>query len=680
MCRLFSLSVLLALPLCFAWNDHIQAAVEKPAEEQWAILIGVEKYQHATQLPFISNDVEQLTSVLSKYGYCKRSNILTIQDSSPKTPPTKATIEAQLPQWLAKVGPNDHVLVFFSGHGFRDTDGKLYLAPIDFDPKNVENTGVSIQWVREQVAACKAKFKLVVLDACHAGSEKGEDNSTGIGAKELGASFEKLAGVVTLASSTGEEKSQIWMEKKQSLFSYWLVQGLKGNANTDGDNTVSIDELYKYIHTNVTNTAERFFPKPQTPVRIVRTGTPGVPIVMQIRPRESLKLVLSDMADQLSRDLKDRQMKKVGVLEFTTNTKLEEERLGGSFGPLGQYCGAELQEVLLAQADNKYEVINRRTLNAALGEKKFSIDDLGSNDAFKELAVEAGGMSAVVVGTLTARSGRVVHIRCDLLSTQNGTMLGSASGTAKLIESEWAMLGLSTVITPDDRRPPRPPRLVIDALVSRIDQRAFTLHPLDPTAGGNFNFDVVIKAAFPGKKLETRYPKFNSGKMYVALKPGENYQVWITNNDTREVFMRLLVDGKNTLPEKVKTKGLAVEAKSKYVQAKIVNLAEARAWSLFRDVNAVRGFFKSTGAGAVLNKFLVANAPENPDGRDEFSGDIGIITAAFYLGVPKGGAKSLKTIMGEEYDDQLDQYTRGNVPGPLLGVVHINYVSPAAFK
>ena len=43
----------------------------------------------------------------------------------------------EIPAFLAKPGPDDYVLVYFSGHGFKvqkDKQEKLYLAPIDCDP------------------------------------------------------------------------------------------------------------------------------------------------------------------------------------------------------------------------------------------------------------------------------------------------------------------------------------------------------------------------------------------------------------------------------------------------------------------------------------------------------------------------------------------------------------------
>ena len=143
-----------------------------------------------------------------------------------------------LSEFLKKPGPQDSVIVFFSGHGFRDKDGKLYLAPLDIDPTNAAATGVPIEWFRGLLDACPASFKLLVLDACHAGSEKGEDGPPSASAKDISDSFKGATGVVTIASSTAEEKSRIWEFKQQSLFSYWLNEGLKGHSDTNADGEV----------------------------------------------------------------------------------------------------------------------------------------------------------------------------------------------------------------------------------------------------------------------------------------------------------------------------------------------------------------------------------------------------------------------------------------------------------
>ena len=38
---------------------------------------------------------------------------------------------------------------------------------------------------------------------------------------------------------------------RHGVFSHYLIQGLKGDANTNDDNIISVDELFNYIYLNV---------------------------------------------------------------------------------------------------------------------------------------------------------------------------------------------------------------------------------------------------------------------------------------------------------------------------------------------------------------------------------------------------------------------------------------------
>ena len=234
---------------------------------QWAALVGIEKYERANPLQYTINDVRRVGETLRTRGGYEPECILEITDDAadPRRQPKREAIMAELAAWLKKPTKDDRIVVYFSGHGFRADDGTMYLAPIDVDPANPAATGIPVAWFRDQIAACQAGFKLLVLDACHAGSEKGEGDAN-LDEKDLNI-FRELQKVVTLASSTADQKSQIWSEKEQSLFSYWLNEGLKGHADDDADGTVDIDELNKYVYRNVTHTAKVRFDRKQTPVR-----------------------------------------------------------------------------------------------------------------------------------------------------------------------------------------------------------------------------------------------------------------------------------------------------------------------------------------------------------------------------------------------------------------------------
>ena len=667
-------------------------AGQPDAPRKWALLIGIEKYHRANPLRYTINDVRCLADTLRRRGDYDAESVLEIVDTNvnPRFQPLRASLMAELPKFLARPGPGDHVLVYFSGHGFKDREGKLYLAPIDCDPADPPATGISVAWFREQIAACQAEVKLLVLDACHAGGEKGIDDAPGVSAKELGDPFRDLTGVVTLASSTSEEKSQIWEEKEQSLFSYWLDQGLRGHADRDGDGSVTIDELYGYVYRNVTGTAKLRFPKAQTPVRIVRSGTPGVPEVVRLKP-QSLKQVLADVAEQLVWAMQERRLQKVGVLEFTNDTKLG-ELLGADFGLLGRYCAVELERRMMDLGPGKFAVVDRRRLQKALADRGFGLDDLGSPDALADLSKQVGGMPAIALGTLRSRAGRVVALQCRLIQTERHELAGVAGGTAVLDESEWAMLGRSVQVRPEDRRPELPPgdgppRPLTELVIERMDRRSQGSHPL---ADPSFPFRVKIMVRRPGsKKVVERPGVFRGNDLYVPLAQGEVYEIYAENQSGELALMRLLVDGLNTLPDYPMGSGdkdMVVEPAAgaedgrERLPAQRVNLSEARAWILDPErakVAAVRGFFSKTGAGAKYREFTVVDARYLPEGRRKFTDQIGLITAAFYR--PKGDSRTVATVEGVERTTDVNQ-REGLECGNLIGVVHIRYVEPEALE
>jgi hypothetical protein len=614
--------------------------------------------------------VEQLAATIRERSADKKTSILKIVDTAenPRYQPLRASLLDQIPKFLKRPGPSDRVIIYFSGHGFRDDEGKLYLAPIDCDPKNPADTAIAVTWLREQLAACKAKLKLLILDACHSGSEKGEDESTSIEAHKLVEPFRGVEGVVTLASSSADQKSQIWEEKQQSLFSYWLNQGLKGHADSDGDAQIDIDELNKYVFRNVTYTAKSRFPREQTPIRIVRSGTPGVPVVLRLRPL-TLKQVLSDISEELAWAAEERKLKKIGVLEFTNDSKLG-ELLGADFGLLGRYCAAEIERQLLEDSTGKFSVVSQRRLQSVLKSQQFSLDDLGSSEALTNLSSRVGNMSAVVLGTLRNRNGRVVHLQCKLLDTKSDGLAGSAGGVAFLNESEWAMLGRSVSVKFEDRRPPLPgvePKSSEDRVIERLDERSNGPHPLKDAS-----FPYRVKVLVNNKE---RKGFFRGNDYIVELHKGEVYSLQVQNSSSNVTALRLLVDGLNTLPEPEVTKGVTT-----YITAPPVTLSEARHWILDPKVSetfTIRGFVTKTGTEGALREFVVVDAEQSVASRHKFTEQIGLITAAFYA--PKPATRSVGTVPGKERKEDLTERD-GIDPGKLLAVIHIRYVDAESLR
>lgn len=646
------------------------AAADSP--KSWALLIGVEDYKLASPLRHTLNDVHQLAHTLQDRGEVPENQILQITDDAPdaRFQPLRESLMNELPKWLEQPGPDDNVLVYFSGHGFRDEAGHMYLAPIDCDPSNAAATGIPVEWFREQIAACRGKFKLMIIDSCHAGSEKGETDVKSIGAKDLAEPFRDLGDVVTLASSTGDQKSQIWEDRKQSLFTYWLNEGLKGHADENEDNQIDVDELNKYVHRNVVRTAERHFPREQTPVRIVRTGVPGSPVVLNLKPL-GLKEVINDMAEQLSWGLEDHKLERVAVLEFTNDTPLG-ELLGANFGLVGRYCAEALEKRMIDLGEDKYSIVDRRRLQNALSEQNFGIEDLASPQALERLASQSGGLPVLALGTLRSRVGRVVNIQCKLFATETGDLIASAGGVALLNEHEWAMLGHSAKVESDTLALATPPPTVESAPARPVDETAQLVEHLDkqstkshPLADENFPFRVTLYV--DGKP---RQGVFRGNDLLVPVSKGEKYSIHVENRSGELVMMRLLVDGLNTLPQPEQAKGVTT-----MLMAQRVNLEDARPWVLDPAVSKVfgiRGFVSATGDEGSLREFMITDAASSVAARQQFTDQIGLITAAFYR--PASATRgSLGTGLGDERREEIEERA-GFKTGDLLAVLNIRYV------
>lgn len=662
------------------------AAADAPAvgARSLALLIGCEEYESARRLEFIRRDVDTLRDTLVARGGFDPNDVTTIHDGAgEENKPRRTVIEQAVTEFLARPLSGDRIIVYFSGHGFRAADGKMYLAPIDCNPAAPEKTGIPVQWLREKIGACPAKFKLLILDACHAGSERGVQapTKTSANSEDIGNVFGDLANVVTIASSTANQPSQIWDEKQRSLFTYWLNEGLKGNADANGDGEVNIDELFNYVYRAVKRTSELRLGRLQTPVRIVRTAVDGVPTVVRLKP-QSLTTIMNDIADQLADKLIENKASKIGVLEFINDTD-GGELLGKEFGLLGNSCAEILHERLTDLGTGRFSTVDRRRLDVALREHRFQLADLGSDEALKNLSKSTGGMPVLVIGKLKGdrtegpgRNPRVVHVQCKLTQTEESSDIGHAGGTALLSESEWAMIGKSAVVKPDDRRPERPPlgeqpKPIEDRVVREFDERANGPHPfLDPT----FPFRLRIMV----DDVE-RTGKAVGNDWIVELRKGEVYSIDVEYSGNQAVAMRLLIDGLNTIAEKDGTKGIET-----WIVGKRVSLDKARSWVL--DPTApgtlkvgsvarwgIRGFLSNDNEQNDLRRFTVVDASQSLAARDKFSEQIGLITAAFYA-VGGNSDRSIGTAAGERFKETITHAGKKTTIGNLIGVVHIKYV------
>jgi len=145
-----------------------------------ALLIGVGKYNLPNNdLPGIDLDVDNMKHVAKIMGFAPGDIKVLFDDQA-----TYAGVKGALGSWLRDgVGPNDRVLVYFSGHGTRVPDprpakaGELDDALVLHDVKTAKLNGKATlanvllgYEFGEALAAIPSRHILVLVDACHSGT------------------------------------------------------------------------------------------------------------------------------------------------------------------------------------------------------------------------------------------------------------------------------------------------------------------------------------------------------------------------------------------------------------------------------------------------------------------------------------------------------------------------------
>jgi hypothetical protein len=232
-------------------------------EQGHALVIGVANYPQVRPLPgIVLNDARDVHELLTSpaCGY-PNDNVTQLLDDQA----TADGIRTALFDLATRTGPDDTVVVFFSGHGGHDSsnsqltthNSKLnqYLLPYDCDPNDLSGTAISGEEMTGLLRDIKAGRLLVLFDSCHSGGA-GDPKSL-LPQLKSGLSegyYETLAqgvGRVVMASCRPDEVSWALAGMSNSLFTHYLLEALRGGGRTLGDGYVRVFDLFRHVADHV---------------------------------------------------------------------------------------------------------------------------------------------------------------------------------------------------------------------------------------------------------------------------------------------------------------------------------------------------------------------------------------------------------------------------------------------
>jgi uncharacterized protein YjbI with pentapeptide repeats len=230
-------------------QQEVAAAVnESRMRKKKALIIGISKYDHDNRfsnLDLCENNVNEVYSILNAQGYDIPANSMLVgrvEWAKMRDEITRFFTDRTLKQ-------DDTLFFYFSGHGYLDRNaGRTYLSTSEIHPEHPGGRAIPFDELTTYINLSNSEKIMAVLDFCYSGAlevqsggkgaegeymkaEKGDEIAS-LANSNMARTLERLIksghGKCILASSLEEQRSFGMKDQPYSLFTYFLIQGLKG--------------------------------------------------------------------------------------------------------------------------------------------------------------------------------------------------------------------------------------------------------------------------------------------------------------------------------------------------------------------------------------------------------------------------------------------------------------------
>jgi hypothetical protein len=369
---------------------------------------------------------------------------------------------------------------------------------------------------------------------------------------------------------------------------------------------------------------------------------------------KNLETTIADIGNQLVRELQEHKVSSVVIPIFEEKVSTETKRRPG---PLAAYIAEQVRRHVADAMKEKIAVFKVLPENqtAALFTGLLQIDL--KNGEVRNATVALSG--EICIPTENSKA----ELKISLNESKGPLCIDEVGMSGYVNMSPQAVKASGIRWEIDD----------IDASPSLIP------HPMKDS---HFPLRVTLVSS-KGKPYDFHFSKDNR-HMYVNLQKENTYAILVENLSDQDLFLRLLVDGRNTLPERIR-EGDDLKP------AQCVSLTQARCWFCEKGQKyCIRGFYtkaseeKKGDSLGDFNEFVVADVNDKNVvvTKQDYRDQLGIITAAFYAATKTPTPTSEKSSMGlqpqfatrkgQEGKEKLKRYEGQLAPGELVGDAAIN--------
>jgi hypothetical protein len=226
----------------------------------WAVVIGVNSYPKVRHLKYAVNDATAFYNHLVEYNQIPKENVILLLDQEATLTRLRSALGIYLKN---KASKDDMVIIYFAGHGATERDAtspdgdglEKYLLPYDADPKELYATALPMEEISRLFSRIRSDRLVFIVDSCYSGASGGRTISVSdIRAGISDGFLDRITGgkgKIILTASGANEVSEENDELRHGVFTHFLLEGLQGQADTDGDGLITVDEVYTYVSKQV---------------------------------------------------------------------------------------------------------------------------------------------------------------------------------------------------------------------------------------------------------------------------------------------------------------------------------------------------------------------------------------------------------------------------------------------
>ncbi|MBW2735307.1 MAG: caspase family protein, partial [Deltaproteobacteria bacterium] len=261
----------------------LMAPLANAATHRFALVVGQNSGHDPTRvLRFAEHDARKVSRTLVQLGgFPKKQVVLLTNTSADALIRALKKLEGRIARVAQRAQDRALVVFYYSGHA-------------DADRLELGKSTLAFSKISSFLKQSKATVRLAWIDSCFSGrlvTAKGARPKAGFSIRVTDQLESRGYAVIT--SSAADEASQESAEVRGSLFTHYLVSGLRGAADASRDGRVTLSETYRYVYGRTVARTSAHVGGGQHPTYDFQLQGRGEVVLTQLKKRSSHLVVQS---------------------------------------------------------------------------------------------------------------------------------------------------------------------------------------------------------------------------------------------------------------------------------------------------------------------------------------------------------------------------------------------------